>query len=1179
MAAAAPNARLLHSLVLKALPRFPDVLIQLLLSYHTNAMLLVDSSGSMYGTESKFQASWKRLEQYFGDAAAFSCIGFHHARIPGYLQMSDFLKSSGLTDLSIPLDQATEAVKAGCSTLILFTDGANNAASEAQMFESMHRFYEAVMKLDKCWLIKFHFITVNDWWCKSTMSALSSLFGVANQRVEVTVTDVDTFLKEGFNTRLKRTNLEQFQSILDLRASLPPENRQEINKMLSKFIQDEERRERKKMTKNTEQKDRVFTSLRDLATFFVDGDPPPPLTGVGAQMRALLNGVTPSTPPKAVAISDDKPKRDPKVVEFLNGLRALASPVVAAPLPPTFDSKTTVTLLDAGDTTNLVAMLVEVVGISDGAAKQYSLSDGIQQNALKRFQAVLVVPKRGVPYSAFTQRVLDQFQTRLIGVSASMAQKTRISFLVTALQLGLTPQINAAIAVVAECWMVEKKPYSPEQVPLFASQMLSDLKHVAQGERQSFSQGGELAANLAMLWCILGHKDASIACGIGAFGGPRHIQLWLGVTGMWARFATDTKCWDLYTMLETKVDLTAYAALIVGLKSKYQQELHAPDATQYFNRARAMLDKYVDAAQRAVAWHAETVTEAEREESMRNYSDRLNERIQKFFADRAAAAPAAAAPTQEPVSEATPVPVTQAPVAVVAEAPVAAISPPAPVAASPPAPVVASPPAPVVASTPPVAVSVTLHVDPQSEQYVEEFPELGAQAPAPASRAKPKFKPARKTNKVLLAVAPRARAASPEAQEQAKPVSVHVEHAVPEMEAPSATVVVPVAKPAPKKATIEDLKFTPPAELVGTQQLCPEEAAAVFTLTGILDIKALSDHAIALIRLLNRKPKDNTGDQLEIFRALSKCLKFGPQRSVRGALQFIRNQHPATCKSLEEVTMTAKVIDEFLTYVTTFEPLFELPPPTGWATPEWLELNRLTGINLETVPLNAATEPHAHVFKLAKEYQEGMRRLHTRDYKFLTLPRMPDGSFSRQACGCGAELLPFNEPGKVRVLPSPPPVKQPPPDCMDPIGWARRQPKPVLKSSVVVACLPDGPSPMHHLGEWTRFLLQEYKNAHAPLMAIEQRLATLKGPDDPAKLSAVWGKKGCSADWLNLNHERVKQGEQTKVFVLEKLLWKVLPSYQAEVELPPKEEVLWRREYWNEVLKRESAIKKEFGMS
>jgi len=333
-----------------------------------------------------------------------------------------------------------------------------------------------------------------------------------------------------------------------------------------------------------------------------------------------------------------------------------------------------------------------------------------------------------------------------------------------------------------------------------------------------------------------------------------------------------------------------------------------------------------------------------------------------------------------------------------------------------------------------------------------------------------------------------------------------------------------------------------------------------------------------LIQLLNRKPKDNFGEQLEIFRALSKCLKFGPQQSVRGALDYIVAEHPVISNSLEEVKQTRTMIDEFLTYVTTFEPLFTLPPPTGWATPEWLELNRLTGINLETVPLNAATEHQAHIFRLAKEYREGMMRLHSREFKFVTLPRLPDGSFSRQMCGCGAELLPHNEPGAVRIQPSGPPIRTPPPG-MDPAEFARRPaPKPVgpPKVPAVVACLPDGPSIMHHLGEWTRFLIQEYSEAKAPLEEIEKKLEKAKGPDSVQ--TVPWGVKGCSSDWLVLNGERVKQGEKTKVFIIERLLGKMLPAFQAEARLPPTDEVLWKTFFWAEVLKRESSVKKEFGM-
>jgi hypothetical protein len=170
---------------------------RLVSSYSASALLLVDNSGSMHGNKGKYKEVYDRLSNHFTDLRA---IGFHDSLMPQSLVPANFLVSSGGTDLSIPLNQSTEAIKQGCCTMILFTDGMNNMASENQMFQSMLQFYKAVESVDKMWHISYHFITCGDWWCQQTLSALSSLFGLCNRRVEVTVTKVDTYLSTVLTT-------------------------------------------------------------------------------------------------------------------------------------------------------------------------------------------------------------------------------------------------------------------------------------------------------------------------------------------------------------------------------------------------------------------------------------------------------------------------------------------------------------------------------------------------------------------------------------------------------------------------------------------------------------------------------------------------------------------------------------------------------------------------------------------------------------------------------------------------------------------------------------------------------------------------------------------------------------------------------------------------------------------
>ncbi len=89
-----------------------------------------------------------------------------------------------------------------------------------------------------------------------------------------------------------------------------------------------------------------------------------------------------------------------------------------------------------------------------------------------------------------------------------MTQQSRVSFLVGALQLKAEALVRTAAAVVAQCWLQTRQPYSEHDVVEFATQMLHDLHHVPQGEKQKFSQGGDEALHLATLWCIFSDKSA-----------------------------------------------------------------------------------------------------------------------------------------------------------------------------------------------------------------------------------------------------------------------------------------------------------------------------------------------------------------------------------------------------------------------------------------------------------------------------------------------------------------------------------------------------------------------------------------------------------------------------------------------------------------------------------------------
>lgn len=820
------RAVLEKQVLLEALPTFPDVLVRLLQSYHTSAMLLVDNSGSMFGTQPQFTAAYARIQQIYGDQ--FQCFGFHHQPIPGELAPNDFLKSSGLTDLTIPLNQATEALRQGCCTAILFTDGANNAASEKAMYAAMVNFYDMVRTLDPCWEVTFHFITVGNWWPQSTISALSSLFGISNQRVQITVTDVDTFIASGFNAPFHKAGFEEFKSIVDLRNALPPERKVEINAVLNACIQTEEQHEQKsqlveKPTATT------CTTLQEFLAFALSAPGGDVL--LSSQMKAYLNGGG-----AAVHMVETNKTR---LKKFLQS----GSPFLQTLLPADFNAQEAAALLDVDDATAVCNMLVEVHAIRDGNFHNLSLLAAIAENDTSRFECVLVVPKKGLDLTSETRGLVDSVQSRLGAVGLEMCQQNRINYLVVVLQLGLQAEIECAVQTVGDCWLVGgHSPFTTSTVPFYIDQMLRDLRYTKQGDRQAFSQGGEVASQLAVLWCILGHQKAfDKACGKRfPFGEQEHLERWLGVTGMWARFATDAKNWSLYTLLQTKVDLREYAALILSLRSS------EPSARKPLpSRSRLLLDSYVRAASRAATWKKQNHALSRRERNL-----------------------ALAALTEEFEAEA--------------------------------------------------------------KQTDSELRDLEA-------------------------------------------ACVH-------------------------------LGTESKGEDEGKQQLTDQQAAAVFALSGILDIKALSDHGLAVIHLLERKPKHNTNERLENFRNLGNCLNFGPKRSVKAALEFVGTRCTAAA-SLPEMGMAATCVNDFLTYVTSFEPLFACPPPTGWNSPAWTELNKLTGINLETVPLTLATEHNSNVLELAKEYKQAMDSLHSGQFKWFRVPKNKEGRDSREICACGSEMV------------------------------------------------------------------------------------------------------------------------------------------------------------------------------
>jgi hypothetical protein len=172
-----------------------------------------------------------------------------------------------------------------------------------------------------------------------------------------------------------------------------------------------------------------------------------------------------------------------------------------------------------------------------------------------------------------------------------------------------------------------------------------------------------------------------------------------------------------------------------------------------------------------------------------------------------------------------------------------------------------------------------------------------------------------------------------------------------------------------------------------------------------------------------------------VFRALSAAIHFGPQLSVSYALEFVNSHFVLSSSETNDETKADRAkADEcaqtFLTYVTSFKPLFELPPPTGWSSGAWTGLNQSTGINLETIPLTAATSSQAHLLRLARDYRAAMADLHTGFFRWFGLRRhakqvislscysrvghiyfsqwcpYADGKPRPNECGCGSFLVP-----------------------------------------------------------------------------------------------------------------------------------------------------------------------------
>jgi hypothetical protein len=180
--------------------------------------------------------------------------------------------------------------------------------------------------------------------------------------------------------------------------------------------------------------------------------------------------------------------------------------------------------------------------------------------------------------------------------------------------------------------------------------------------------------------------------------------------------------------------------------------------------------------------------------------------------------------------------------------------------------------------------------------------------------------------------------------------------------------------------------------------LSDDQAAAVLALVDITDLTALAEHIAEVVAVLERKPAKNILDARSLFDDLGACIDFPPRAAMKQALTYVSSlQTPAERKqTLSDLSKAQENCTEFKTYGTTFERLYALPPPQGWSTYDWKRLHELTGIDLETIPLNRATEHQAHLLVKARQYRSAMYDLHSGLY-------LPTPPANKETCFCGAE--------------------------------------------------------------------------------------------------------------------------------------------------------------------------------
>eukprot|EP00457_Paulinella_chromatophora_P000609 gb/GEZN01000609.1/.p1 GENE.gb/GEZN01000609.1/~~gb/GEZN01000609.1/.p1 ORF type:complete len:1275 (+),score=288.97 gb/GEZN01000609.1/:286-3825(+) len=762
--------------------------------------------------------------------------------MPGTLTPSGFLKTGGCTNLKIPLDEATAAVQRGSSTLVLFTDGANNMASEHDMYQAMLDFYQAVQAKPACWHITFHFITVGNWWPQSTISAMSSLFGLTRRRVEVTVTDADGFLKSGFSPAIRLNNLGQFEAMCDLRNALPDDRRNEITQQLQELLSEQQRLEAQQeqakssvtsSAANPTNRRKLIKSIQELIQIANQELQERKEFGGG---QAVLTSVLMQSALRGVRLGKQA-VADPPQATLLAQLNASAH-LITAPLPDQQNAQAALDSLLAGDVSPLAGMLMLVDALGEDHKHKpgqlmsaLPLTQALAEHTAQRFRTQLVRPVPGVEIKA-VKPLLDLMQSRFAGLQYGpqdmtsplrndvtvATQQLRTTYLAAVLEKKLWPQVALVMNLVADCWLIDSYPYTPLDVMRLSQDMLQDLKFTKQGMRQKFSESGDMARQLAVLWCIVGCKQSwnAVVRSVRAmntipppaWGSGKWKELWLGVTGMWARFATDAEIWDLYTLLQTKINLKAYAQNLLMRSLEVKLQLNQPQLLKVCHR-------YASAAQ-----------------LIRGEED-----------------PYASTPTPQPTAE---------------------------------------------------------------KQDGKEK-DSGGWVSICSSKSR--------------------------------------QHAG--VDSKAAAAVDP-----------------PP--------LTEHEAAAIMSMCNLTDLKDLSRHTRMLIKKLKRKPHHNIGSDFGLFRALAACIRFGPQTSVRGALEF-QLQTGLIDADLKEAKMARRCCYDFLTYTTSFDRLFQLPPPLGWTQHDWVELNRVSGIDLETVPLRAAVEPDEEVMRLAREWRLAVPTLSAKD--------------------------------------------------------------------------------------------------------------------------------------------------------------------------------------------------------